>query len=343
MIGAGVVAAGAVTAAAIGFGGSGAAPTAADLPPQTAPVTRMTMVDTDEVTGSLGYGSAAAVAGRIPGVVTKMPLPGDVIRRGQTVYRVDNTPVVLLYGEVAAYRALGPGTTGTDVRQLEANLKALGYTGFTVDTSYPATTAAAVKRWQKALGLPQTGRVEQGRVLFAPGAIRVDSVASGVNRSTGGGEEVLQYTETGRVVTARLEIAQQRLARKGAAVQIVMPDGQRKPGRVNRVYSVVEPPSDSGGDASTWIEAVISLDDPAAAAGIEAAAVTVVFTASQRQDVLTVPIAALVALSEGGYGVEVVEGSATHYVKVATGLFAGGRVEVTGDGLAEGQTVGMPQ
>jgi hypothetical protein len=185
--------------------------------------------------------------------------------------------------------------------------------------------------------------VEQGRILFAPGAIRVDSVASGVNRSTGGGEELLQYTETGRVVTARLEIAQQRLARKGAAVQIVMPDGQRKAGRVGRVYTVVEPPSDARGDASTWIEAVISLDDPAAAAGIEAAAVTVVFTASQRDNVLTVPIAALVALSEGGYGVEVVEGSATHYIKVATGLFAAGRVEVTGDGLTEGQTVGMPQ
>jgi hypothetical protein len=58
--------------------------------------------------------------------------------------------------------------------------------------------------------------------------------------------------------------------------------------------------------------------------------------------VLTVPVAALLALAEGGYGVQVVGGGTTRIVAVQTGLFAGGRVEVTGDGLAEGQTVGVP-
>jgi membrane fusion protein, multidrug efflux system len=343
-----VAAAGAVTAAALGIGGSRTPQhAAADLPPERAQVTRETIVDTDEVTGDLGYGATEAAVGRIPGVITKMPLPGDVFRRGQAVYRVDNTPIVLMYGDVAAYRTLGPGTTGVDVRQLEENLKALGYTGFTVDTSFTATTATAVRNWQKALGLPQTGRVEEGRVLFAPGAIRVDSVATGVNQSTGGGAggggEVLQYTGTGRVVTARLEVAKQRLARKGVAVQIVMPDSKRVPGRVERVYTVIDPAADSGGEPTTSIEAVISLNDPQAANGIEAASVNVVFTASQRENVLTVPVAALVALAEGGYGLEVIDGSTTHYIKVQTGLFANGRVEVTGDGLAEGETVGMPR
>jgi len=55
-----------------------------------------------------------------------------------------------------------------------------------------------------------------------------------------------------------------------------------------------------------------------------------VFTAAEHKDVLTVPIAALVALAEGGYGVEVVDGSTSHYVRVETGLFASGRVEVSG-------------
>ena len=49
------------------------------------------------------------------------------------------------------------------------------------------------------------------------------------------------------------------------------------------------------------------------------------------------------ALAGGGYGVEVVDGSTTHYVKVTTGLYADGRVEITGDGLVEGTTVGMPR
>ena len=71
-------------------------------------------------------------------------------------------------------------------------------------------------------------------------------------------------------------------------------------------------------------------------------AVDVGFTASERKDVLTVPVAALLALAEGGYGVRSSTAATTRIVAVETGLFADGRVEVTGDGLAEGMTVGVP-
>ena len=142
VVGAVVAAVGAAVVAAVGFGGGDIdTPTAADLPPATAQVTRETMVDTDEVPGDLGYGAMTMLAGRILGVITKVPLAGDIINRGQQIYRVDNQPVVLLYGDVAAYRTLGPGVTGVDVRQLEVNLTALGYGGFTVDNTYSATTA----------------------------------------------------------------------------------------------------------------------------------------------------------------------------------------------------------
>ncbi|MGW4639200.1 peptidoglycan-binding domain-containing protein [Sphaerisporangium sp. NPDC004334] len=356
VLGAVVLAAGAATAGAVGFGGGGGgfgggfgggggtgAPAAANLPPATAQVTRMTMLDTDEVPGDLGYRAETALAGRIAGVVTKMPLPGDVIARGRRIYRVDDTPVVLMYGDVAAYRTLAPGVTGADVRQLERNLKTLGYGGFTVDKTYTWSTSVAVRRWQKHLGLPRTGQVELGRVVFAPGRIRIDAVSAGVNRSTGGGQEVLRYTGTGRQVTARLEVSKQRLARKGVRVRVQMPDGRKVAGRVERVRTVVLRPTGSGGRAETSIETIIALRDAKVAAGIEVAVVSVVFTAAEREDVLTVPVAALVALAEGGYGVEVVEGFATRYVKVKTGLFANGRVEITGDGLREGTTVGMPR
>ncbi|MBV1854441.1 peptidoglycan-binding protein [Catellatospora tritici] len=344
VVGGGVLAAGATVAAAIGFGGAGPdTPTAAGLPPATAQVTRQTMLDTDDAYGNLGYGVTYMLAGRTPGVITRMPLPGDVIARGRSIYRVDDTPIVLMYGDVAAFRTLGPGVTGADVRQLEVNLRALGYTGFTVDDQYTATTAGAVRRWQKALGLPRTGRVDLGRVVFAAGPIRVDAVAAGVNESTGDGHEVLRYTGTGRQVTVELEVSKQRLARTGVAVRIQLPDGTQVAGRVERVYTVIDQPSDGDAQPQTWIEAVVSLADPTAVAQIEAAVVTVVFTADERRDVLSVPVAALVALAEGGYGVEVVDGTVTHYVRVQTGLFSQGRVEVTGDGLTEGMTVGMPQ
>jgi peptidoglycan hydrolase-like protein with peptidoglycan-binding domain len=339
-----VLVVGAAGAAAVGFGGSRTGtPTAADLPPATARVTRQTLLQTDEETGNLGYGDTITLPGRIAGIITKVPLPGDVIDRGQPIYRLNNQPVVLMYGDLIAYRALGPGTTGRDVRQLEDNLRALGYQGFTVDDRYTADTATAVRRWQRDLGLPQTGQIEQGRVMFAPGAIRVQSVSAGVNQSTGGGQPVLQYTGTGRRVTVQLDVSQQQLARTGAVVQIQMPDSTQVTGRVDRAYTVIEQPTTTGGQPETKLEATVSLNDPTAAAGIQAAVVTVVFTAGKRENVLTVPVAALVALAEGGYGVEVVEGSTTHYLRVQTGLFEGGRVEVTGDGLTEGMTVGVPQ
>jgi hypothetical protein len=59
--------------------------------------------------------------------------------------------------------------------------------------------------------------------------------------------------------------------------------------------------------------------------------------------VLTVPVTALLALSGGGYGLEVISGGTASYVQVDTGLFAGGRVEVTGEGIDEGTVVGMPE
>jgi membrane fusion protein, multidrug efflux system len=62
---------------------------------------------------------------------------------------------------------------------------------------------------------------------------------------------------------------------------------------------------------------------------------------TERKDVLTVPVGALLALAEGGYGLEVVEGSTTRIVAVETGLFADGKVEVSGSGIADGTTVGV--
>jgi len=59
--------------------------------------------------------------------------------------------------------------------------------------------------------------------------------------------------------------------------------------------------------------------------------------------VLAVPVAALLALPEGGFGVEIVEGNTTRIVAVKTGMFAAGRVEVSGEGIAEGMKVGVPK
>jgi hypothetical protein len=211
-----------------------------------------------------------------------------------------------------------------------------------VDDDYTSSTADAVEAWQDDLGLDDTGRVELGRVLFAPDAIRVDSVSAEPGQPLQPGTRILAYTGTTRLVTVRLDASDQRLAKQVAKVTVSMPNGTSVPGVISRVETVIEAGSGQDADPTTKIETIVSL---ASANGVsyDAAAVDVIFTAEERAGVLTVPIAALVALPDGGYGVEVVEGSTSRYLPVETGLFADGRVEVSGDGLAEGMTVGIPR
>ena len=55
---------------------------------------------------------------------------------------------------------------------------------------------------------------------------------------------------------------------------------------------------------------------------------------------IAIAVAALLALREGGYGVRIHPGDGEpRIVPVTTGLFAGGLVEVSGPGLAEGDLV----
>jgi multidrug efflux pump subunit AcrA (membrane-fusion protein) len=121
---------------------------------------------------------------------------------------------------------------------------------------------------------------------------------------------------------------------------VTLPGGKSVPGKITSVATVVEAGEP---DPVTKVEALVALDDQQAAADLGTASVDVTITASERKDVLTVPIAALVAIDGSGFGVEIVEEGTTRHVPVRTGLFAGGRVEISGDGITAGMTVGMPK
>ncbi|MFG1608851.1 efflux RND transporter periplasmic adaptor subunit [Actinoplanes sp. NPDC049265] len=345
MVVAAVVAVGAATAAGVAAGlpsASGEDDGASGaMPPATATVTRGTLVDREDKTGDLGYGDTTAIATRTAGTVTSMPDTGATLARGKPVYRLDNRPVVLLYGTLPAYRALRPGLDGADVKQLEKNLWALGYRGFTVDRDYTSATAAAVEEWQDDLGRPETGTVDPADVVVAPGPVRVDSLAAAAGDVVQPGAALLNLTATTRLVDVRLEIDDQRLAKTGRAVEITLPDDKTVPGKIIRTKSVVVPGEGQEPD-TTAIDVTVAFGKGKEPAGLDEASVTVAFTASQARGVLTVPVGALLALAEGGYGVEVVDGATTRIVAVRTGLFADGKVEISGSGIAEGTVVGVP-
>jgi peptidoglycan hydrolase-like protein with peptidoglycan-binding domain len=338
-----VLTAGAAAAAAVVAGmpeaesGTGSAGTTTTA---TADVTKETLVDQEDHEGSLGYGDATAIVNRLTGTVTRLPKTDAVLKRGQALYRLDNRPVVLLYGSLPAYRDLAPGVEGQDVKQFEKNLWALGYRGFTVDDEYTSATADAVEEWQDDLGLSETGRVELGRVVYQPGQVRVDTLTASAGAAVQRDGEILKVTGTDRVATVDLEMSDQRLARKGAAVRVTLPDGKEAAGKISEIDTSVQEAESPMEDDTTVLNLTITFGK--APAGLDEAAVTVSFESGKRENVLTVPVHALLALAEGGYGVEVVDGAARRIVAVETGLFAGGRVEVSGGGLTEGMKVGVP-
>ncbi len=146
----------------------------------TTTVARRTLTESSTVDGTLGYGSTLELYDRLSGTFTWLPAVGAAIDRGGTLWRVNNEPVALMYGSVPAYRTLKEGVSdGPDVTELNENLIDLGYDPYGAiadEEDFDEATAAAVRRWQHAEGLPETGVVELGRIVFAPGARRVTAV-----------------------------------------------------------------------------------------------------------------------------------------------------------------------
>ncbi|GLQ54954.1 hypothetical protein [Devosia nitrariae] len=216
----------------------------------------------------------------------------------------------------------------SDVEQIQANLAALGYAG---------TLASMVRTWQADAGLPATGIIEPAHIFVVPEAVKVAehvaSVGETVSDTSSERLTVLDYTGTQRSVTVPLTVADRPLATEGGAVVVTLPDGTEVDGAVATVGSVV-----TDGE----IEVTIDIPDQQALGTLDIAAVDVEFVSDRRDDVLFVPVTALLAQSGGGFVVELIEGQTSRLVPVETGLFAEGRVEVSGQGIAEGTLVGVP-
>lgn len=166
--------------------------TASGVPPgeSTTTVSRRTLSESATADGTLAYGASLELYDRLSGTYTWLPSIGAVITRGDTLWRVNNLPVVLMYGAVPAYRALKQAlSSGPDVRELNENLIALGYDRYGAITdleAFDGATADAVRRFQHAEGLAETGELELGRVVFAPSARRVTSVHVQLGQDPGG-------------------------------------------------------------------------------------------------------------------------------------------------------------
>jgi hypothetical protein len=316
-------------------------------PTGLATVTRGSLSSQVQVNATLSYADSYSVLNQASGTYTWLPSAGQVVRRGQVLYRASNAPVVLLSGSVPSYRSLSAGMSGPDVRELNENLVALGYADkadvaalgwdyFGWETTY------ALEQYQKHLGIDQTGTLAAGQAVFLPGAVRVTSVNAQIGASAAPGSPVFQGTATARQVTVALDAAEQSYVKVGDRVTITLPDNQTTPGVVSSVGTVATTPS---GSTTPVITVGITPTDPAATGSLDQAPVEVSITTATVSDALTVPVDALIAAASGGYAVEVAgPGGTRRLVPVSLGLFddAAGTVQVSGTGLAAGQEVVVP-
>ncbi|TDU77637.1 peptidoglycan-binding protein [Streptomyces sp. KS 21] len=326
------------------------------LPQQTAPVTRGDLSSGLTVEGTLGYAQERKLAAGGPGVLTWVAGAGTAIERDGRLYEVNGKPVRLMYGSTPVYRPMKTGDKGEDVKQLKRNLQALGYgTGLDPeDGAFTAGTATAVKRWQKAHKAAETGEVGKDDIAFAAGPQRVQKNDTAVGDEPAPGKPVLTLTGTERMVRFQLDVAKAGAAKTGDKVTVNLPGGGKATGKIDSVGSTATPDDPNGGGGGGGagggggggkpkVEVSVSLDNASEIKGPDQSPVSIRLTGETRKGVLSVPVNALLALSGGGFGVQVVENGAVRDVPVELGMFGQGRVEVKGDALKEGMQVGIPK
>jgi hypothetical protein len=360
-------------AAAVSLSGGQASPAAARLPRlATAAVSRTTLTESVLTEGTLGYQASPPVINAMTGTYTWLPTPGQIIRPGHALYRVDDQPVFLQAGSVPAWRSFELGmTSGPDVRQLTAALIAGHFAAGLLTApsdEFTWATAAAVERWQATRGLTQTGQIPLGQIVFLPRAIRVGAWQVATGGTAQPGEAPYLVTTDRRVVAVPIT-PNMPVVHGGQSVSIILPSQGATPGTVTSIGpapAAASSRSAGGGSAgggstgggstgdSTTSSSSAAQDAtsflfitplrPAATGTGDAVPVQVSLAIQVARGVLSAPVSALLALAGGGYGVEIVLPSGAHrLVGVHTGIFASGLVQLSGAGLTAGARVVVSQ
>ena len=319
----------------------------------TAAVVSGPLTDQQLVSGSVQYlagdpyaagASSSPVAAPAPGTLTGLPTPGQVVAQGQTLYRLDGLPVLLLYGPVPAYRTLAPGLGGADVAELDADLVALGYASSAQlppgSRTFTDGTARALERLQSAAGLPSTGQLPLGEAVFLPAAVRIAGVGASLGAAVSAGQAVLQTTSSQEEVVAQVDPSVAAQLKVGDPSTITFADHSTAPARIAYIAPVATSGSGSGSPPTVVVD--IAPAQASAVSELDNASVQVSIITASVPSALAVPVNALLAQGSGGYALQVLgAGGAVRTVAVQLGIFddAAGLVQVSAPGLAAGQRV----
>ncbi|MGI9622446.1 MAG: peptidoglycan-binding domain-containing protein, partial [Acidimicrobiales bacterium] len=171
----------------------------------SAEVTRRDLIQTETLPGTLGFGDLRSFPTNSTGIVTWLPDEGDIIDIGDTLFEIDNIPVLMMEGQIPQYRRFEINMTdGPDVEQLERNLMDLNYVvdrDLTVDHDFTSVTRAVIRDMQDEQGVEDTGILELGTVVFTSGPVRVGRINVELGQSVNPQVNVLDVTDVGQAIT----------------------------------------------------------------------------------------------------------------------------------------------
>ncbi|MGH2687338.1 MAG: peptidoglycan-binding domain-containing protein, partial [Actinomycetota bacterium] len=179
------------------------APPAASL--ISVPVEQRVLSSDVVVRGTVRYGTPLVVtlplsALKRTSIITTPPVKDAVLNEGSVAMTVSGRPVLVLQGAQPAYRDIGPGATGEDVRQLEEALARLGFDPGGQDGVYDDATGAAVSAWYRSVGWSALGPTEEQLTMARAG--QADQFAARA--------EALSAQEALAAAESDLRIAQER-------------------------------------------------------------------------------------------------------------------------------------
>ena len=179
--------------------------------------------------------------------------------------------------------------------------------------------------------------------------IIIGSYISDIGSAVSLNSQLYNISSIGIEVVFQVDASDQETVSLGDSVEIELPTDERVPTKITFIDQVV-----TQTQAGEFIEVILEVLNPNEIEAYDQAPVKVFVTTEVSENVLFVPVNALLALAEGGYALEVYEGEAedgifqgesgvdTSYVAVEIGVFTDGFVEVKGN-ISEGQIVVVPR
>jgi hypothetical protein len=321
-------------------------------------VTRGDLVVKVNIAGTLvGTALEVPASAEVSGTVTWLSPNGTVVSRGETLFRIDNRPVVLLYGSTPSWRAFGPGMTdGPDLAELQTNLLALGFGqrfGLVADGHYSDADRRTVAAFAQTEGIELVNDVLAfGGVVFEPGPVLVVGHRASLGSAVSPGTQVLDIVGMTPQVIAQVGSSDASLIGVGIPASVTLAQGQ--PMIAGSVVDISSTPlanvgsgpgSNTTPDSGQTLFVTIALANPPQGLPLQGAVVAVQLKVKVLHDVLIVPVTALVALVEGGYALQIDDGHGrSHLVPVTVGAIdaVDALVQVTGPSVRAGLSVEVP-